>query len=500
MSRETVAFQRKGLLRLSWPLLVLTVLTLLATLGNVVLLSQASPDLNAAVASANQLLGVTYDISVLFSLGALVVVSQLLGAGKHASARKAASTALRASTILGLAMALIILVGASPLLTAINTPPEIYTQARAYLWVVAFGLTFNAYIVAASAVLRAYGRTVALLVLGIVVNILDVVLLAVFLFVLELDAVGAALPTLLVRGVGVLILAYMVRKGTGATLFGRNRGTATDLPVADGGGSRTQEQLEQEKTHERSENRRMSWTMAKLSFPTVLENGTYNLVIVFGVSLINILGVDSVNARSYALTLTAIITGVILALSQANETIVGWDVGERSLGRALRQTLRTAAGTAVASAALAAVLWFFAEGALSIFGVNANVLEQARVALAISILLLPLSAVVAVVYGALRSTGDVVVPMAMSIASSVIVLLPLSYLFVSTLELGVAGIFWALVIAEAVKAVLLVARLISGAWRSIEPVSAEIGEDSVQVAAGAAVDENPAALPTDPTT
>jgi Na+-driven multidrug efflux pump len=132
--------------------------------------------------------------------------------------------------------------------------------------------------------------------------------------------------------------------------------------------------------------------------------------------------------------------------------------------------------------------------------VNANVLEQARVALAISILLLPLSAVVAVVYGALRSTGDVVVPMAMSIASSVIVLLPLSYLFVSTLELGVAGIFWALVIAEAVKAVLLVARLISGAWRSIEPVSAEIGEDSVQVAAGAAVDENPAALPTDPTT
>lgn len=57
-------FVRKGLLRLSWPLLVVTVVTLAATLAITVILSQASADLNAAVATANQILGVLYDISV----------------------------------------------------------------------------------------------------------------------------------------------------------------------------------------------------------------------------------------------------------------------------------------------------------------------------------------------------------------------------------------------------------------------------------------------------
>ena len=61
-------------------------------------------------------------------------------------------------------------------------------------------------------------------------------------------------------------------------------------------------------------------------------------------------------------------TGVILALAQGNETIVGWNVGERDVRRAKLTTLRTAGWTAVASAMLAALLWYFAEPTLSVFG------------------------------------------------------------------------------------------------------------------------------------
>ncbi|MFT4258198.1 MATE family efflux transporter [Microbacterium sp.] len=441
-SASPSAFARKGLLRLSWPLLVITVLTLLATLGNVVLLSAASPELNAAVASANQLLGVLYDISVLFSLGALVIITQQLGAGDLVGARRSSSISLRASSILGLAMAVAIGALAPHLLRLINTPAEIIDDATAYLWIVAFGLAFNAYIVAASAVLRAYGRTVALLVLGTVVNLLDVSLLAVFLLVLDLGAVGAALPTLIVRGIGVIILAFMVRRRTGATLFG-------PLPAAGTG--------------------RAAWTMARLSIPTVLESAAYNVVIVAVVASMNLLGTDAINARSYALTLTALVTGVILAFAQGNETIVGWDVGGRTSAHARRQTLRTAAGTAIAAAVLAALLWLGAEPALAIFGVNDAVLAQARDALLISILLLPLSAVTSVVYGALRSAGDVVMPMLYSIGASAIVLLPLSLVLVPAW--GVAGVFWALVAGEAVRAALLLARWIRGSWQRIAPLT-----------------------------
>ena len=447
MPDASPTFVRKGLLRLSWPLLLVTVLTLLATLGNVVLLSISSPELNAAVAMSNQILGIMYDVSVLFSIGALVIIAQLLGAGSYAAAQRSSVIALRAASILGLVIAAFILAFAPLLLQAVNTPAEIFDDALAYLWIVAFGLTFNAYIVTASAVLRAYGRTPALLVLGIVVNILDVSLLAFFLLVMELGAVGAALPTLLVRGVGVLVLAWMVRSRTGARFFGKLPETAEDA------------------------RRTGALSMVRLSVPTVVENGAYNLVIVYTVSLISLLGTDAINARSYALTLTALVTGVILALAQGNETIVGWDVGGDARASARSQTLRTVLWTAVTAALLALLLWYFADAALSIFGVNDSVLAQAREALLISAVLLPLSAASAILYGALRSAGDVLIPMAMSLLASIGVLLPVSWLFIQQWGTGVAGLFWALAITEAVKAALLLTRLLGQRWLRRAPIA-----------------------------
>lgn len=439
-------FRRLGMLRLSWPLLVVTVVTLLGALGNQVLLSAASAELNAAAASANQLLGVLYDISVLFSLGGLVVVSQLLGAGAMVGAQRAALVVLRASAALGLVvMALAALVGPI-VLGIINTPAEIIGDARTYLWVTAVGMAFNAYIVAAVAVLRAYGRTVAILVLGIVVNVLDVALLYVFLLVLDLGVVGAALPQLLVRGVGMLLLARMIRRSTGVGLLSK-------LPVPE--------------PHERTGR----WQIARLSIPTVAENATYNLVIVAALSWVNLLGTDAINGRAYALTLTALVTGVVLALAQGNETIVGWDVGEESRRHAKRLTLRTAAWAAGVAALLTLLLWAAADGVLAIFQANETTVALAKQALLISALLLPASAVTAVVYGALRSTGDVVRPMIYSIATSVGVLLPLSWLLIEVAGLGVAGAFWALVVAEVVKAGLLLRRWLRGRWMAIPSVA-----------------------------
>ena len=455
-------FERKSLLRLSWPLLAVTVFTLLAALGNVIILSIVEPRLNAAVATANQLLGVLYDISVLFSIGGLVVIAQHLGAGRMSQAQEASRLTLRASTALGLGIACVVAVGGPFFLRAVNTPDDLLADASAYLWIVALGMAFNAYIVAATAVMRAFGKTPALLILGIVVNILDIALLGVFLLVLDLSVVGAALPTLLVRGVGACILAVMVKRASGVTLSAiarRGQESAT---------SRT-------------------WAMARLSLPTVIENGVYNLAIVVVVSWINVLGVDSINARSYTLTLTALVTGVILALAQGNETIVGWDVGAETRQHAKRLTLRTAAWTALASALLTLGLWLGADSVLALFGASPGVVDMVKGVLLISALLLPLSAVSSVVYAALRSANDVVRPMLYSVATSVVILAPTSWAMIVWLDLGLAGAFWALVIAEGIKAVLLLGRWLRGSWiaeateRHPEPVAVDGGAGQVEV-------------------
>lgn len=439
MSASAPSFQRKGLLRLSWPLLIVTLFALLGALGNQVMLMAVSADLNASIGIANRVFGVANDVAVLFSFGALVVVAQLLGAGAMRAAQRASIIALRASTLLGVALALGAALGAPLFLEWLRAAPELRADATSYIWIAAAGVAFYAYQMAAYAVLRAFGHTVALLLPAIVINVVDLALLYTFLFVLDLGIVATALPTLIVRGVVVLILMWLVRRIAHVGLF-------TSLPPKQAGAQ--------------------SWTMARLSIPSVLENSVFNIAVLVGASAVNALGRDATNAHSFALTLTALVTGVVLAMSQGNETIVGWDVGDRETGHAMRQTIHTIVGTAIAAALLTALLWLAGPVVLPLVGLDADAVAMATTGLAISILLLPLSAVSAISYGALRSAGDVVMPMVYSIATSVVVLAPASFFFADTLGGGVAGAFWALVLAEAIKAALLLGRWLRGAWMS----------------------------------
>lgn len=437
MTEPAPAFQRKSLLRLTWPLLVVTVFALIGALGNQVLLLLQSDQLNAAVSIANRVFGVANDIAVLFGFGALVVVAQALGAGRTAAAQRASIVALRASAGLGAILALIAAIGAPLFLEWLQADPTVREDALAYIWIAAAGVAFYAYQMSAYSVLRAYGRTVSLLLPAIVINVVDLAMLALFLLVLDLGAVGAALPTLIVRGIVVLLLAWLVRRVSGVGLFSK-------LPAAELG----------ERT----------WTMARLSIPSVLENSVYNIAVLVGASAVNALGRDATNGHSFALTLTALVTGVSLAMAQGNETIVGWDVGERDPAHARRQTRRTLVGTVIATVVLGALLWLAAPTLLPLVGLTDAAIAMATTALLVSVLLLPLSAIVAIVYGALRSAGDVTMPMVYSIVTSVVLLAPASYLFVEVWGLGVAGAFWALVVSEGVKAALLLARWLRGDW------------------------------------
>lgn len=470
MPTDAPSFQRKGLMRLTWPLLVVTVFALLGALGNQVMLLAVSQELNASIGIANRVFGVANDIAVLFGFGALVVVAQLLGAGALSAAQRASIVALRASTLLGLALAVVSALGAPLFLEWLRAPAELRPDATTYIWIAAAGVAFYAYQMAAFSVLRAFGHTVSLLLPAIVINVVDLALLYTFLFVFDLGIVATALPTLIVRAVVVLLLAWLVRRVARVGLF-------TPLPPRQAG-ART-------------------WTMARLSIPSVVENSVFNVAVLVGAASVNALGAAATNAHGFALTLTALVTGVVLAMAQGNETIVGWDVGDRDLAHARRQTIRTIVGTAVAAAVLTALLWLAGPTVLPLVGLGDEAVAMATTGLAISILLLPLSAVTAIAYGALRSAGDVTVPMVYSIATSVLVLAPASLLFADTLGLGVAGAFWALVLAEAVKAALLLGRWLRGAWQRLpRVVEGELADAAAEAGSTArAGSESPAPAP-----
>lgn len=114
-------FERKSLFRLTAPIFLFSLISIGVTFVDTMLLAGYSDNLAAAVSMANQILGVAYDVSGLFSVGALILIAQYLGRNEIEKAKNIVVVAMSASIILGLVIGLILAIGASSFADWVNT-------------------------------------------------------------------------------------------------------------------------------------------------------------------------------------------------------------------------------------------------------------------------------------------------------------------------------------------------------------------------------------------
>lgn len=442
------AFERKNLFQLTWPLFIFSILSIATSFADSVLISNYSEDLNAAVSVANQILGVAYDLTLLFSVGTVVLVAQQLGRGNTRQAEQIAVIGIAANTAFSVIVAGAIALAGPTLVGWVNTPAEVVDDALIYIYVISVAMIFNGFVVAASAVLRAYGHTVEILVLGILANVfyllLEYALIYGRLGMPELGVWGAAMSTLLVRVSGVALLVVVLRwrlKFAWSLRIGRRR--AGELVGR----------------------------IFKLSFPSVGDNIAYNAYQLIMLSFIAGLGVYAVNARAYVLTATALLTVIAYVISQGNEVLVGYDRGDEENRAARRRAARTAAGTTLAVTGLALMMYVFSGLLIGIFSDDPEVLAEARRVLLINVLLQPFNVFTIVIFNALKAVGDVFMPVAYSLAGTWLIGLPLAWLLVGRLDMGVAGLWWTMVAVEAFKAAVLTVRWQRMRWTRYHVIS-----------------------------
>lgn len=443
--REGVPFERKSFLRLTLPLFFYGFLSIIATFVDQILLSAYSQDLAATVSIANQVLGVTYDLSTLFSVGALVLIAQFLGRDDVASARKIASVAIFANTALSVGIATVLWAGGHLFVTWVKTPPELVADATLYIHIIAFAMIGNGFLTAAAAVLRAFGHTVEILILGLIGSFLYIGLEYVLIFgklgLPELGVRGAALSTLIIRGIGVVFLLLILHYRLGIRLW-------PAMPF--------------------SAMRRVMKRIASLSLPSVGDNFAFNLYQLAMLSLITVLGMTSVLTRTYVNTATAFLAVIAIAISHGNEILVGYDKGASQTVAARERASRTAGWSALLSMGLAVLLWIFSDPLIGLFTKDPVVLAEARTVLLIQIFLQPFMTSNMVLFNALRAVGDVVTPVAYSLVVTWSVALPLGWLAVKS-GLGVPGLWLAMLTAEVIRSGIFGVRWLRMRWIKYTP-------------------------------
>ncbi|MGR7995151.1 MATE family efflux transporter [Xanthobacter sp. ZOL 2024] len=434
------AAAQASLFQLSFPMFLHSVLTCAVMLLEGVIISAHSADAMAAVAVAKQVLQIAFEMSGMVGIGAVILISHSLGRGEREHARRVAAAALKANAVLGLAIGVLLLLLRPVVLWLLDVPEALADDASTYLAIVAGSMFFNGIAAAALSCLRAFGKSRIILRVGLALSVLYVATLYVLVLgagpVPPLGVMGAALGAFFLRVLMAVLfgLALFVELGP----WSGGRPLLSQLPLVR--------------------------KMLGLAYPSVSDYIGYSFYQLALLSLVTGFGVAAVLGRAYVLLAMSFLVLVVMAISQGNEVLLGYRCGERRREQAFHQALRSSVIAATLTTVLAALVWLLADPFIGLFRATDEIRAQAERLLLLTIFLQPGLAFNTILLQSLRAVGDVRWPVVASVAITWGAGLPLAWLLCVRLDLGVEGVWYALIVEETAKAVIMLLRWTHRGW------------------------------------
>ena len=158
----------------------------------------------AAIGSTSQLVFIIIGFFNGFATGTQVVISQLFGAKNLSALKKAISTAIFSSFILGIFMTFLGLFISPLLLKLIQVPENVSILAQTYLTIYFAGILFLILYNLGSGILRALGDSKTPLYFLILSSLINIILDLVFVLVLKLGVAGAAWATIISEFISII--------------------------------------------------------------------------------------------------------------------------------------------------------------------------------------------------------------------------------------------------------------------------------------------------------
>lgn len=256
---------------------------------------------------------VVVGLGLMFGNGAASYLSRLLGRGDRDTANKVASTALYSSVIIGAVIIIFAAIFLKPILFLLGATDTIMPYAVAYARIYVISCIFNVFNVTMNNIVSSEGAaktTMCALLLGAVLNIgLD----PVFIYVLDMGVVGAAIATAISQLFSTLVyVAYVFRKKSAFSFSIRNFNPSKQILTE----------------------------ILKIGVPTL----TFQLLTSLSIALINRAANgygDAVIAGMGAVTrITSMGTLVVFGFLKGFQPIAGFSYGAKNFAR-LREAIKT---------------------------------------------------------------------------------------------------------------------------------------------------------------
>ena len=296
-------FDNKALKKLIIPLVVEQLLVITVGFADTVMVASVGEAAVSAVSLVDAINILLINIFAALGTGGAVVAAQFIGQGSKDKAKYSAKQLILITALLSVIIMVIVIAFNVPLLHMVfgNVEVDVMKNAEIYFLFSAMSYPFIALYNSGAALFRAIGNSKISMINSAVMNVINIILNAIFIFVFKWGVFGAVLATLIARAVACIVILKMLSHRD------------NDVCVND-------------YLHWKFDFMYIKKILA-IGIPSGLENGMFQLGKILVQSLIATFGTYSIaaNAVSNNLAQMQIIPG--MAMSLAMVTVVGQCVG-----------------------------------------------------------------------------------------------------------------------------------------------------------------------------
>ena len=437
--------ERKTLVQLFVPISLELLFFMLAGMIDTMMLSAVNDDAVGAVGTANTYIGMFIIMFSVITSGMTAVMTQYIGAGREDVAHKARQIGLAFNLAIGMVLSCVLFFGAEMILDTMGIAPLLRDYAKTYLQIVGGCCVLNAAIPLFSNYLRAFGHTKAPMIATITANIVNLVLNAVFLFVMKWDVAGVALATVISRVVNLCIVMIASKK-----------------------------YIHVQESGEYVSKREIFKQIIRIGLPSAMESVFYNIAMTLMISLLNQMDAEGLNvtARSYAAQIINFAYCISAGMANANAILTGWRLGAKDYEACDKGAKKAALIGVLAGAGTALVFTIFSDYIMRLFTDDPVMIDLVGKLLFVDIFLEIGRATNLVYVQALKTSGDALFTTVMGAIFMLLCVAGGTYFFGIHLGLMAVGAYIGMALDECIRAVLMVLRWKSGKWRTMRLIKA----------------------------
>ncbi len=447
MERRTEIFSDRELKKMVVPLFLEQLLVMLVGLADTLVISYVGEDEVSGVSLVNQFNTIFIYLFTALASGGAVVVSQYIGRKEMESAGRSASQLLLFSTLFSVVISVVALVGNKAMLSLLfgRVEDSVMAACVTYLKISIYSYPALAVYNSGAAIYRSLGKTNVTMYISVCSNIINIVGNVIGVFVLRVGVAGVAWPSFIARTFSAVVITILCFQKKSAIQYHLHW-----IFRWDGNLMRS---------------------ILRIAIPNGAENGIFQLVKVALSSIVALFGTYQIAANGVAQSIWSLAALAGVAMGPVFITVIGQCMGNRDTEASDYYFKKLMKLTLLLSSVWNLFVFLLTPLFLQFYSL-APATKQLVIWLVLihnvfNALAFPFSGALS---NGLRAAGDVKFTMVVSILSTIVVRLLLSYLLGIVLNMGVVGIAVAMVCDWVIRAVIFAGRLRSGKWKEFQVI------------------------------